>query len=165
LKVSIHKKPQRLSANDDDDRVEEFYKVKKSMNNLIEELNNYKEVLEALLQNKTELLQERNVEVKGLLEDLKKAQALIIQQEKLSALGVLSAGISHELKNPLNISINTGLMLKDVIIESSVDEELKQELLKLIDTIVNNNKRMNNIIQSMLLQSRTSKDPLQEVKN
>lgn len=156
-------KAKKLSFGDDD-KIEEFYKIKSSINYLIEELNSYKDVLEALIQNKTELLEEKSAEVKKLLKDLTSAQALIIQQEKLSALGVLSAGISHELKNPLNISINSGIMLKDIINDSSIPDDTKKEIMPVLEIVINNNKRMNSIIKSMLLQSRTSKDPIQKVK-
>jgi hypothetical protein len=64
LKVSIHSKPQKAFANDDDDRVEEFYKVKKSMNNLIDELNNYKDVLEAFYRTKLSFYKKKTYEVK-----------------------------------------------------------------------------------------------------
>lgn len=156
-------KANKLSFNEDDN-IEEFYKIKSSINYLIEELNSYKGVLEALIQNKTELLEAKSAEVQKLLKDLKGAQKLIIQQEKLSALGVLSAGISHELKNPLNISINSSIMLKEIINDSDLSEVTKNEILPVLKIIINNNKRMNSIIHSMLLQSRTSKDPLQKVR-
>lgn len=142
----------------------EFDEIEYSFNNLIEQLNNYKQVLEALVDNKTELLKEKNVEVQELISNLERAQSRIIKQEKLSTLGILSAGISHELKNPLNLSINTAIMLNDLVKESTLSQEDRDSFEELIKIILDNNKRMNAIIKNMLMQSRTFDDPKQVIK-
>lgn len=156
------RKPEKLKL-DLSQEIIEFEEIEDSFNNLVEQLNNYKEVLEALVENKTELLKEKSVEVHELVESLERAQSRIIQQEKLSTLGVLSAGISHELKNPLNLSINTAIMLQDLIQESNMDAEQRGSLEELVKIIIDNNKRMNAIIKNMLMQSRTFDDPKQNI--
>ncbi len=157
------RKPEKLKI-DLAQEIIEFEEIEVSFNSLVEQLNNYKDVLEAIVDNKTELLKEKSVEVQELVTNLEKAQSELIKQEKLSTLGILSAGISHELKNPLNISINTAVMLKDLISESNLVEAEKDSLDKLLNTILENNKRMNSIIKNMLMQSRVYDDPKQEIK-
>ncbi len=133
----------------------EFSRIQNAFNDLIRQLTNYKEVLEAIVENKTELLKEKNEEVHDLLDQLKLAQSQILKQEKLTSLGILSAGIAHELKNPLNLSKNTSLMIKDLISENSeIGPDFKKELLKFLDIAVENNNRMNDIIKNMLIQAR-----------
>ena len=65
---------------------EEIYQIVTSFNNLIRELKNYKEVLEAIIENKTELLKEKNIEVRTLINKLENAQGQIINQEKNSSI-------------------------------------------------------------------------------
>jgi len=154
--------PKRLEFESSED-VNEFYEIKASFNYLIQKLNNYKDVLEAIVENKTTLLKEKNVEVEDLIGNLEKAQQRIIQQERLSALGLLTAGIAHELKNPLNLSLNTGIMLKELIEELEIDKVQKESLLQSLDIVINNNQKMSSISQTMLMQSRSYKDPKQEI--
>ena len=80
-------------------------------NSLISELKKFKDVLEAIVENKTEMLKEKNIEVRSLVNKLENAQTQLVNQEKLNSLGLVSAGIAHELKNPLNISINSIIIL------------------------------------------------------
>lgn len=66
---------------------------------------NYKELKQ--LQNE---LNNQNIELKDTLEDLKKTQQKLIQSEKLASLGTLTAGVAHEINNPLNF-ITGGLAI------------------------------------------------------
>lgn len=133
----------------------EFSRIQNAFNNLINQLRNYKEVLEAIVENKTELLKEKNEEVAHLINELNDAQTQILKQEKLTSLGMLSAGIAHELKNPLNLSKNTALMIEDVIEErKDLDPEFKAKIKQFIKIAVDSNDRMNHIIQNMLVQAR-----------
>lgn len=142
----------------------EFSRIQNAFNDLIRQLTNYKEVLEAIVENKTELLKEKNEEVHDLLDQLKQAQSQILKQEKLTSLGILSAGIAHELKNPLNLSKNTSLMIKDLISENGeLNPEFKNEVLKFLDIAVENNNRMNDIIKNMLIQARLETSDYSEI--
>jgi signal transduction histidine kinase len=97
------------------------------------------------------------------LNDLKSTQEKLVVQEKLASLGALTAGIAHEIKNPLNFINNfsdvSNELLDDLIAElkkgdkkeiSEIIESLKQNLEK----ITNHGKRADSIVKGMLLHSR-----------
>jgi signal transduction histidine kinase len=105
------------------------------------------------------------------LHDLKAAQANLIQAEKMASLGQLTAGIAHEIKNPLNFvnnfaSLSVGLMdeLNQAAAPAlaSLDERRRSEVDEasgmLVDNlrrIVEHGKRADNIVKSMLAHSRS----------
>ena len=102
--------------------------------------------------------------------DLKAAQANLIQAEKMASLGQLTAGIAHEIKNPLNFVNNfAGLSIEllDELKESAapavatLDEDTRAEIDETIgmltsnlDKIAEHGKRADNIVKSMLEHSR-----------
>ena len=105
------------------------------------------------------------------LHDLKAAQANLIQAEKMASLGQLTAGIAHEIKNPLNFvnnfaSLSIGLV--DELNEAaapalaSLDDRRRREVDEAADMLVGNlrrivehGKRADNIVKSMLAHSRS----------
>ena len=119
-----------------------------------------------------ELEQAREIEkaytkLEAAHENLKSTQAQLIQQEKLASLGQLTAGIAHEIKNPLNFVNNfSGLSMEflDEIgeeLEKMEDSEAKENIEDLLaDIRVNLEKirhhggRADNIVKSMLMHSR-----------
>ncbi|HVG62166.1 MAG TPA: AAA family ATPase [Hyalangium sp.] len=73
---------------------------------LYRRLEDYSRTLEARVDERTGELNSKNAELHRALETLKTMQAQIVTQEKLASLGALTAGIAHELKNPLNFVSN-----------------------------------------------------------
>jgi signal transduction histidine kinase/HAMP domain-containing protein len=102
------------------------------------------------------------------LEDLRTAQDRLIQTEKLASLGQLTAGIAHEIKNPLNfvnnfsgVSVELVDELHQVLGELKADDKARMEITELTDTlrgnlekIVQHGKRADSIVKNMLLHSR-----------
>jgi signal transduction histidine kinase len=102
------------------------------------------------------------------LRDLKAAQANLIQAEKMASLGQLTAGIAHEIKNPLNfvnnfsaISAELTYELQEALRGADLDGKQRAEIGEITDTlrgnldkIVQHGKRADAIVKNMLLHSR-----------
>src|SRR5205814_2434787 len=82
-----------------------------------------------------EEVQERTMELSQSLDDLRSAQDRLVQTEKLASLGQLTAGIAHEIKNPLNFvnnfsSVSTERIdeLNEVLQSAQLDSKVKEEV-------------------------------------
>ncbi len=71
--------------------------------------------LEREVRRRTEVLEQRNVELREALEKLRRAQDDLVRSEKLASMGRLVAGIAHEINNPVNAVINTIGPLEDLV--------------------------------------------------
>jgi len=110
-------------------------------------------------------VKERTAQLSQSLQNLKDTQSQLIQSEKMAGLGELTAGIAHEIQNPLNFvnnfsDVNTELLseMKEAI-ETGNYEEAKSIANDVIDNeekIKHHGKRADSIVKSMLLHSRTS---------
>ena len=115
-----------------------------------------------------ESVEARTRELAKSLEDLRAAQDRLVQTEKLASLGQLTAGIAHEIKNPLNFVNNfSGLSvelideLKETLGHVQVDEKTRADIDDLantlcdnLDRVVQHGKRADAIVKNMLLHSR-----------
>jgi two-component system NtrC family sensor kinase len=102
------------------------------------------------------------------LRDLQAAQDRLVQTQKLASLGQLTAGIAHEIKNPLNFVNNFSAVsseltdeLSDVLIHERLTDKGRQEVAELtgllkdnLDKVVQHGKRADSIVKNMLLHSR-----------
>ena len=75
-----------------------------------------------LVEKLAQEVQSKNEALEQTLDDLQRTQQQVITQEKLASLGALTAGIAHEIRNPLNFVNNFSVLSKELI------EELKEEL-------------------------------------
>jgi signal transduction histidine kinase len=115
-------------------------------------------------------VQTRTKELAASLDDLRKAQDRLIQSEKLASLGQLTAGIAHEIKNPLNFVNNfAGVTrelieeLKELVAATEPDPRTRREITELtaliegnLDKVVSHGRRADSIVKNMLLHSRQS---------
>ncbi len=120
-----------------------------------------------LLEQKVSL---RTRELKQSLDNLKQAQSQLIQSEKMASLGELTAGIAHEIQNPLNfvnnfseVSIEIAQELKQELERMAIPESEKKYVSGMIDDLVQNQEKINYhgkradaIVKGMLQHSRTS---------
>ena len=113
-------------------------------------------------------VQQRTRELAASLENLRTAQDRLIQTEKLASLGQLTAGIAHEIKNPLNFVNNFAALsaeltdeLNDVLKPLAFAGKAREEIDELtgmlkdnLEKVVQHGKRADSIVKNMLLHSR-----------
>ena len=123
--------------------------------------------LERLVAERTAALTRQAQELSGALVELRTTQAQLVQAEKMASLGELTAGIAHEIQNPLNFvnnfaDVSAELITeleeeqlkptRDLVLEAELLTDLKQNLLK----ISQHGGRAASIVRGMLEHSRTS---------
>ena len=129
-----------------------------------------------LVERLAQELQGKNEELEKALEDLGRAQDQIVVREKLAALGELTAGVAHEIRNPLNFVKNFSEAseelideLKEVLEESGekLDDEQRSLLAEISGDLVDNlgrirshGDRANRIVHDMLMMGRHSAEVL-----
>jgi PAS domain S-box-containing protein len=92
------------------DKLEELVNEKTvKLDNAIEELKSVNEALIA----KNNIIDQQNKDLKKTLSDLQQAQTKLIQSEKMASLGILTAGVAHEINNPLNYIMGSYQALLD----------------------------------------------------
>ena len=127
-----------------------------------------------LVEKLADELQDKNVQLESVLGDLQKAQDQIVMREKLAALGELTAGVAHEIRNPLNFVKNFAEASEELleemqeVLEESGDslpeadreliEEVSQDLTDNLARIRSHGDRANRIVHDMLSMGRGSGD-------
>ncbi|AEI46724.1 tetratricopeptide repeat-containing sensor histidine kinase [Runella slithyformis] len=130
--------------------------------------NRQKQKANTLLHRQKEEIIHQRQKAEKALSELKSMQAQLVQSEKLASLGELTAGIAHEIQNPLNfvtnfseLSIELAKELKEerLKLKEDRDEELENEL---VDDLIQNQEKINHhgkrassIVKGMLEHSRT----------
>jgi GAF domain-containing protein/anti-sigma regulatory factor (Ser/Thr protein kinase) len=113
-------------------------------------------------------VEDRTRELAASLEDLRTTQDRLVQTQKLASLGQLTAGIAHEIKNPLNFVNNFSTVSSELVDELhdtlkglTVEEKMRRQLDELtdmlrgnLDKVVQHGKRADGIVRNMLLHSR-----------
>ncbi|APA66193.1 histidine kinase [Maribacter sp. 1_2014MBL_MicDiv] len=134
--------------------------------NRVQELSKEKESILSEQKNTLEQqVKERTAALNQSLEELKATQSQLIQSEKMASLGELTAGIAHEIQNPLNFVNNFSEVSNELFDEMNEEldkgdlEEVKAISLDIkqnLEKINHHGKRADNIVKGMLQHSRSS---------
>ena len=125
-----------------------------------------------LVEQLAQELQGKNEELESVLADLQRAQDQIVMREKLAALGELTAGVAHEIRNPLNFVNNFSEVSAELLQElneileeggETLNEEqrgliqdISQDLSSNLERIRSHGSRANRIVHDMLMMGRGS---------
>lgn len=137
-------------------------------------LREYSATLERDVAERTMLLEQNRDELAETLRELRNTQDQLVMNEKMASLGSLTAGIAHEIKNPLNFVTNFAELTVELAgeleeelteIGDAIPEKARESLAELLADIQQNTRkikehgrRADNIVKTMLLHSRGKKD-------
>lgn len=116
-------------------------------------------------QNANMLLQKQKDEVQSTMAELKATQSQLIQSEKMASLGELTAGIAHEIQNPLNFVNNFSELNKELLVELTGELDkgnlngakgIASGVIENEEKINSHGKRADSIVKGMLQHTRTS---------
>ncbi len=127
-----------------------------------------------LVEKLAEDLKSKNLELEGVLADLRTAQDQIVMREKLAALGELTAGVAHEIKNPLNFVKNFSEVSQELLTElqealpegdEPLTKDQREDLADICDYLTGNlerihghGERADRIVNDMLMMGRGSSE-------
>ena len=123
--------------------------------------------LERLVVERTAALTHQTAELRAALADLRAAQAQLVQAEKMASLGELTAGIAHEIQNPLNFVNNFADVSLEMLVElreeqarqqrePTLEAELLNDIAQNLQKIHHHGQRAASIVKGMLEHSRAS---------
>lgn len=121
--------------------------------------------LEGLVAERTAEITKQKEELVKALEELKATQGQLIQSEKMASLGELTAGIAHEIQNPLNFVNNFSDVSSELLDEMKEELEtgntseavaIANDIKQNLEKIIHHGKRADGIVKAMLQHSRSS---------
>jgi two-component system, NtrC family, sensor kinase len=134
--------------------------------------NRSKQIANKALELQKKEVEQQRSKAENTLQELRSTQAQLIQSEKMASLGELTAGIAHEIQNPLNFVNNFSEINKELLVEMREEIEkgnmsqakhLTADIIDNEDKIMHHGKRADAIVKGMLQHSRTGfgqKEPI-----
>jgi signal transduction histidine kinase len=122
-------------------------------------------ILEKKVEERTQELKKANTQLMAAVQDLEETQTQLFQREKMASLGELTAGIAHEIQNPLNFINNFSEVNSELIAEmkQEISKGNTEVVLSLADNLDENEQKINrhgkrasSIVKGMLQHSRVS---------
>jgi len=134
--------------------------INRSLENKLDEIKILSTEKEQILTSQKELLEEqvtqRTSELQNTIRELKSTQSQLIQSEKMASLGELTAGIAHEIQNPLNFVNNFSEINRELLHElKNGEEDLVNTILENNEKILWHGKRADAIVKAMLQHSHS----------
>ena len=123
-----------------------------------------KQTAYALLSKQKDISEQQRDQIEKALQQLKRTQAHLIQSEKMASLGQLTAGIAHEIQNPMNFVNNFSDLNAELIAELQEEnkngndeavQSIARDILENSGKISYHGKRVDGIVKSMLEHSRS----------
>jgi two-component system NtrC family sensor kinase len=140
----------RLRSND------EIGTLANSFNTMTDDLRKAQHELKSWAHTLEQRVQEKT-------EELRRAQASMIQIEKMASLGTLAATVAHELNNPLEGVLTYAKLLKRKVLQSALPDELKHDFEAELTVIADETARCGTIVKNLLLFSRQMIGEFREV--
>ncbi|HEY5916978.1 MAG TPA: ATP-binding protein, partial [Chryseolinea sp.] len=147
----------------------DFALTNRSLKQKLDEVHRLSDEKQQILTNQNETLEkqvtERTAALKTSMDELKSTQTQLIQSEKMASLGELTAGIAHEIQNPLNFVNNFSEVNKELIIEmnDAIQNGNLDDVKGIAKNIADNQEKINQhgkradaIVKNMLQHSRKS---------
>ncbi len=134
LQLKIHKEHLEILVNEKTQKIEATIQELKIANEQLKDKNN--------------IINQRNISLNTALQQLKEAQAQIIQSEKLVSLGILTEGVAHEINNPLNFIMGAYYGLEKIHSQKSYEQN-SEKLSVLIDALKTGVDRITTIVSGL----------------
>jgi len=107
-----------------------------------------------VLYEKNKIINDQNFELKSTMEHLKETQSNLVQAEKMASLGVLTAGVAHEINNPLNFIMGGYMGLENYFIETGGDKDKQIQIF--LNSIQTGIERASEIVNGLNQFSRNN---------